>query len=293
MNKPSSCGAPAVSSCSGLPIRAGIGLKPAHFEEVVNTWPDIGFFEIHAENYFQAGGPFHHYLERIRERYPLSIHGVGLSLGGTEAPDPSHMRRLRTLLDRYQPQVFSEHLAWSGHGGVFFNDLLPLPYTEATLNRVCDHIDSVQSELNRKLLLENPATYVEFEESSYGEADFIREVVRRTGCGLLLDLTNVYVSCINHGRDLHAYISALPLDAAGEVHLAGFTRDYDSVGQPLLIDSHNAAVDEQVWELYKAISTDCGPKPTLIEWDSEAPSLARWVEEAHRAEACSNIRRTA
>ncbi|MBD3648106.1 MAG: DUF692 domain-containing protein [Pseudomonadales bacterium] len=285
MNRPSSGNASTVSSPSCLPIRAGIGLKPIHFEEILRTQPSVGFFEVHAENYFHAGGPFHHNLERIREHYQLSVHGVSLSLGGTDRPDSTHLKRLKTLLDRYQPQVFSEHLAWTSHQGVFLNDLLPLPYTPDTLNRVCEHIDAVQTALKRKLNLENPATYVQFEQSNYSEEDFISEVVQRTGCGLLLDLSNVYVSCLNHGWDLHAYLSRLPLDLIEEIHLAGFERDDDSSGQSVLIDSHNAPIDQQVWKLYEMISADWGPRPTLIEWDSDLPSLSRWVEEAHFAEA--------
>lgn len=282
-------GAPSDAGGAKLPPRAGVGLKPGHFAEIVESRPDIGFFEIHAENYFVAGGPFHHYLGRIRENYPLSVHGVGLSLGGEAPPDRQHLEALCALLARYEPQSFSEHLAWSGHGGTFINDLLPLPYTGATLARVCEHIEQVQDFLGRRLLLENPATYVEFEQSGYCETDFIGEVVRRSGCGLLLDVNNVYVSCVNHGRDPHTYLTdllaGLPLDSVGEIHLAGFARDRDAAGAPLLIDSHGSHVDEAVWRLYGELLELIGPAPTLIEWDNEVPDLDTLLAEARRAEA--------
>lgn len=285
MTVDNSGGATTGAGGAQLPPRAGVGLKPEHFVEIVESRPDIGFFEIHAENYFVAGGPFHHYLGRIRESYPLSVHGVGLSLGGEAPPDEAHLKALRALLARYEPQSFSEHLAWSGHGGTFINDLLPLPYTGATLARLCEHIEQVQEFLGRHMLLENPATYVEFERSDYSETDFIGEVVRRSGCGLLLDVNNVYVSCVNHGRDPHAYLVELPLDSVGEIHLAGFSRDRDAAGAPLLIDSHGSRVDEAVWRLYGELVDRIGPGPTLIEWDNEVPDLDTLLAEARRAEA--------
>ena len=228
---------------SNLPSRAGIGLKPQHFREVLDTRPDIGFFEVHAENYMVDGGPFHHFLGRVREHYALSLHGVGLSIGGEGALDEKHLDRLAALIVRYEPASFSEHLAWSSHGGKFLNDLLPVPYDRPTLDRVCRHIDRVQERLQRRMLLENPATYLEFETSTLGETEFLREVLQRTGCGLLLDVNNVHVSCTNHGRDARAYIRELPLDAVGEIHLAGFTRDQDTAGAPLLIDSPTPCSD--------------------------------------------------
>jgi len=269
----------------GLPARAGIGLKPQHFQEVLATLPDLGFFEVHAENYMVDGGPMHHWLARIRERYPLSLHGVGLSLGGEAPPDEAHLDRLARLIERYQPAAFSEHLAWSTHGEVFFNDLLPVAYDQATLARVCRHIDRVQERLGLPMLLENPSTYVEFERSTMDEADFLSEVLRRTGCGLLLDVTNVHVSCTNHGRDAAAYLDRLPLDAVGEIHLAGFAQDEDAAGHPLLIDSHGSAVEEIVWGLYASVVDRIGPMPTLLERDNDVPSLATLVAEAGRSEA--------
>ncbi len=277
-------GTTASAQAAHLPARAGVGLKPQHFRQIVETWPDLGFFEIHAENFMVDGGPFHHYLARIRERYPLSIHGVGLSIGGESPLDSTHLDKLARLLERYEPQSFSEHLAWSSHGDVFLNDLLPVPYTPQTLQRVCDHINQVQDRLNRRMLLENPATYVEFAASSMAETEFIGEVVRRTGCGLLLDVNNVHVSCVNHGLDPHVYIDALPLGAVGEIHLAGFAREHDAHGDPLLIDSHSTAVDQLVWDLYAFTLGRVGPAPTLIERDSDIPAFDVLLEEARHAE---------
>lgn len=278
------CGTTASAQAINLPARAGVGLKPQHFRQIVETWPDLGFFEIHAENFMVDGGPFHHYLTRIREQYPLSIHGVGLSIGGESPLDSAHLDNLARLLERYDPQSFSEHLAWSSHGEVFLNDLLPVPYTPQTLQRVCGHIDQVQDRLNRRMLLENPATYVEFAASSMAETEFIGEVVRRTGCGLLLDVNNVHVSCVNHDRDPHDYIAALPLGAVGEIHLSGFAREHDAHGDPLLIDSHSTAVDQLVWDLYATTLGQIGPAPTLIERDSDIPAFDVLLEEARHAE---------
>ncbi|MDP1693024.1 MAG: DUF692 domain-containing protein [Burkholderiaceae bacterium] len=277
-------GGPSSGLAGGLPARAGVGLKPRHFRDVLDTRPDIGFFEVHAENYMVDGGPFHHFLGRICDLYPLSLHGVGLSIGAEGALDEAHLARLAGLIERYQPAAFSEHLAWSGHGGVFFNDLLPLPYDRATLARVCEHVERVQQRLKRRMLLENPATYVEFAASTMSETQFLSEVLQRTGCGLLLDVNNVHVSCTNHHRDALAYIDALPLDAVGQIHLAGFASDTDAAGAPLLIDSHGAPVDEAVWRLYAAVVAKLGAVPTLLERDNDVPSLDTLVAEARRAE---------
>jgi uncharacterized protein (UPF0276 family) len=268
-----------------LPARNGIGLKPQHFREVLDTRPDLGFFEVHAENTMVAGGPMHHWLGRIREHYPLSLHGVGLSLGGEAPPDEAHLDRLAHLIARYEPESFSEHLAWSSHGETFFNDLLPVAYTDETLARVCRHIDRVQERLGRRMLLENPSTYVQFEHSTMEETAFITEVLRRTGCGLLLDVTNVHVTCTNHGLDAATYLNGLPLHAVQEIHLAGFTRDTDAAGSPLLIDSHGGCVAEAVWTLYAGVVASLGRIPTLLERDNDVPSLAALVSESARAEA--------
>ncbi|MGQ7957521.1 MNIO family bufferin maturase [Pseudomonas sp. SP16.1] len=267
-----------------LPVRAGIGLKSQHYREILESRPDIGFFEVHAENYMGAGGPFHHYLQRIGENYPLSLHGVGLSIGAEHPLDEQHLDRLADLIERYQPASFSEHLAWSSHGGLFLNDLLPLAYDDTTLARVCEHIDRVQTRLRRPMLLENPATYVEFSRSTMDEASFIGEVVRRSGCGLLLDVNNAYVSSVNHRRDAYAYIRALPLAAVAEVHLAGFAEDRDDTGARLLIDNHGAAVDAAVWQLYAQVLELIGAVPTLLERDHDVPPLALLLQEARQAE---------
>ncbi|QRK85561.1 DUF692 domain-containing protein [Pseudomonas granadensis] len=272
------------AALTGLPPRAGLGLKTGHFQQVLGSLPDLGFFEVHAENYMVAGGPFHHFLGLIRAQYPLSLHGVGLSIG-TEGPlDQQHLKRLAELIERYQPQSFSEHLAWSSHGPVFLNDLLPLAYDTPTLNRVCAHIDQVQNALKRPMLLENPATYLAFERSTIDEPDFIAEVIRRSGCGLLLDVNNVYVSCINHQRDPLNYLDALPLHAVGEIHLAGFAEDCDSLGDRLLIDDHGAPIDQAVWQLYRQVLERIGPVATLIERDNQVPAFEVLLAEAQQAE---------
>ena len=292
-----SAGAGTCSRAAVLPPAAGLGLKPDHFRDVLATKPALGFFEIHAENYMVPGGPFHHYLGRIRADYALSIHGVGLSIGGEAPLDEAHLDRLAALIDRYQPESFSEHLAWSSHGGNFYNDLLPAPFNAATLQRVCEHIDRVQSRLGCRMLLENPSTYVEFAASDRDEASFLREVVARTGCGLLLDVNNAYVSCTNHGRDVHAYLRALPLAAVGEIHLAGFAQEVDSLGAPLLIDSHGAPVADAVWALYDEALALTGPVATLLERDNDLPPwtvlLAEAQQAGRRLDACRSLVREA
>ncbi|NMM27780.1 MAG: DUF692 domain-containing protein [Glaciimonas sp.] len=278
------CGISAYARETNLPPRAGAGLKPEHFRQIVGTRPELGFFEIHAENYMVDGGPFHRYLTRIREHYQLSIHGVGLSIGGETPLDRVHLDKLAALIKRYAPQSFSEHLAWASHGDVFLNDLLPVPYNRQTLQRVCDHIDQVQAHLKRRMLLENPATYVEFVASSMAETEFIGEILRRTGCGLLLDINNVYVSCINHNCDPYATIRALPLNAVGEIHLAGFAREHDDNGDPLLIDSHSAPVAQAVWDLYEYTLDRAGPIATLLERDNDIPAFDVLFAETQQAE---------
>jgi len=274
-----------LQSCR-LPTGVGVGLKLQHYETVLAGSPAVDFFEVHAENYMGAGGPPHHYLSRIREAYPLSVHGVGLSIGAEAAIDEAHLDRLADLLQRYQPASFSEHLAWSSHGGAYFNDLLPVPYDRKTLRRVCTHIDRVQERLQRQMLLENPSTYIEFADNSLSEPQFISEVLKRTGCGLLLDVTNVFVSCTNHHKDPQDYIDALPLSQVGEIHLAGFTADHDAAGAPLLIDAHGSPVADAVRELYRYALERTGPVATLIEWDNDVPSFERLIEEAKRARQC-------
>lgn len=269
---------------STLPRRAGVGFKPEHFAEIDAGPQPLGFFEIHAENYMGAGGPPHARLSRLREDYALSIHGVGLSIGAMQPLDRDHLQRLKILCDRYQPESFSEHLAWSSHGEVFLNDLLPLPYTEATLDCVVAHIDEVQTILKRQMLLENPATYLTFRESTLEETDFLAEVVRRTGCGLLLDVNNVFVASTNHGIDPRAYLARFPLDAVREIHLGGHSEATDDAGAALLIDSHDTAVKDPVWALYEEVIDRTGPTATLIEWDNDVPVWPILLAEARAAE---------
>lgn len=270
---------------AALPARAGLGLKPEHYETILKQRPDVGFFEVHAENYMGAGGPPHHYLEAITELYPLSLHGVGLSIGAARALDKSHLKRLRGLIDRYRPQSFSEHLAWSTHDTGFLNDLLPLPYTQETLARVTDHIDETQQALGQRLLLENPSTYVLFTDSTIDEIDFLAAIAQRTGCGLLLDVNNVMVSAVNHRLDATAYINRFPVELVGEIHLAGYDETTDSAGDRLLIDAHGTAVKSDVIALYQHTLARCGPLPTLIEWDNDVPDFATLHAEAQRADA--------
>ncbi|MBN3759461.1 DUF692 domain-containing protein [Burkholderia sp. Ac-20365] len=267
-----------------LPSRAGVGLKAEHYRTVLESRPDIGFFEVHAENYMGAGGPPHRFLSAIRESYPLSIHGVGLSIGADRPLDCDHLQRLKALVARYQPAQFSEHLAWSSHDCGFLNDLLPVPYTARSLACVADHIDELQDVLGRQILLENPSTYLAFEESTYRETDFIAEVARRTGCGLLLDVNNVYVASINQRWDPLAYIDAYPLAAVQEIHLAGHAHEEDETRRPLLIDTHDRHVARAVWDLFEYALSRTGPIPTLIEWDANVPDWSTLEAQAEQAD---------
>jgi uncharacterized protein (UPF0276 family) len=271
---------------------AGVGLKAAHVPALLERGPErflggAGFLEVHAENYMVDGGPMLRHLERVRALWPLSIHGVGLSIGGAGPMDRDHLDRLSRLVTRFEPRWCSEHLAWSSHGVHWFNDLLPLPYDAATLQRVCDHIDQVQERLRRQLLLENPSTYLGYANSTMDEASFLAEVVRRTGCGLLLDINNAHVSGVNHGCDpwalIEALIEAVPAAAVAEIHLAGFAEDRDAAGDRLLIDHHGDDVDQAVWSLYERTIARLGPVPTLIERDNHLPPLAALEHEAQRA----------
>lgn len=267
-----------------LPATPGLGFKPEHFDAIRQARPTLGFFEVHAENYMGAGGPPHRQLAALRQDYAISLHGVGLSIGGPDRPDPAHLLRLRDLMDRTQPTAFSEHLAWSSHGGDYLNDLLPLPYTPETLSRICDHVDEVQSALGCRLLLENPSTYILFEQSTIDEPAFLSEIARRTGCGLLLDVNNVFVTCTNHRRDPRDWLAAFPLSQVGEIHLGGHAEEALPSG-PLLIDDHGSPVADPVWTLYSEVIAAAGPLPTLIEWDNDIPSFDILLAEAARADA--------
>jgi len=264
---------------------AGVGLRHEHEDQIFERGNVVDFFEVHAENCMGAGGPPHRLLRRIRADHPLSIHGVGLSIGGAAPLNRDHLGRLKRLVDIYQPALFSEHLAWSSHEGVFLNDLLPLPYDDHTLARVCEHVDDVQTVLGRRMLLENPATYLAFTDSAIAETEFLEAVAKATGCGLLLDVNNVYVSAVNHGFDAAAYIDRFPLEMIGEIHLAGFVEDRDAAGAPLLIDDHGRAVTEVVWNLYRRLLRWGCLAPTLIEWDNNVPAWPVLAAEAGRARA--------
>ncbi len=268
-----------------LPNLPGVGYKPQHFSAILANAAPVGWLEIHAENYMGGGGRPLAQLRHLAERFAISVHGVGLSIGGEGPLDQDHLNRLKTLCDWLQPASFSEHLAWSTHDGAFLNDLLPLPYTADTLTTVCDHIDHVQTTLGRRMLLENPSSYLAFAETEMDEVTFLRAITRRTGCGLLLDVNNVYVSAINQQTDANAYIDAFPLDAVGEVHLGGHDEDVGDHGLPLLIDSHGAAIVNPVWALYVHTIARGGPKPTLIEWDNDVPDWPVLAAEAARAAA--------
>ena len=267
-----------------LPNAPGLSFKPEHFAAIRDTRPQLGFFEVHAENYMGAGGPPHRQLTALRQDYALSLHGVGLSIGGPDRPDAGHLARLRDLITRYQPASFSEHLAWSSHETDYLNDLLPLPYTAETLQLVCDHVDEVQAALGCRLLLENPSTYVLFEQSTLSETEFLAEIARRTGCGLLLDVNNVFVSCTNHRTDPQNWLAAFPLAAVGEVHLGGHATEALPSG-PLLIDDHGSPVADPVWDLYHQTIARVGALPTLIEWDNDIPEFSILLAEAARAAA--------
>jgi hypothetical protein len=268
-----------------LPGRAGVGFKPEHFEAILGGPREVGFFEVHAETYMGDGGPPHRRLETIRAHFPLSLHGVGLSIGSPRPLDREHLARLKGLIRRYQPAQFSEHLAWSSHDEGFLADLLPLPYDDETLAVVRRHIDETQETLATRMLLENPSTYVQFADSAISETEFLAEVVRRTGCGLLLDVNNVFVSATNHGFDPFAYLAAFPLGHVGEIHLAGYADAVDDQGAPLLIDAHNSPVRAAVWALYRETVGRLGPTPTLIEWDNDVPQWPVLAAEARRADA--------
>jgi uncharacterized protein (UPF0276 family) len=263
---------------AAIPCTAGIGLRAPHYHDILSTRPPAGWFEAHSENYFGAGGQPLHFLERIRGLYPLSLHGVGLSLGSVDALDGEHLRKLKSLIQRFEPGLVSEHLSWGRVAGRHLNGLLPLPYTEEALSVVSAHLRQAQDFLGRQILVENISSYLQFQHSTMTEADFLAELAARTGCGLLLDVNNLYVNAINHGFDPIAYLARIPPAAVKEIHLAGF----DDAGD-LLIDTHGSRVAAPVWALYREALSRCGPMPTLIEWDTEIPALAVLLEEADRA----------
>ena len=276
-----------------VPALAGAGLKGEHVPAILSdadtdaatgSRSPVAFFEVHAENYMGAGGPPHAALEAVRERFPLSVHGVGLSIGASRPLDEAHLARLKGVVERYEPGLVSEHLAWSTHATGFMNDLLPMPYTEEVLGAVCAHVDRVQEALGRTILLENPSTYAAFDSSTMLETDFIRAIATRTGCGLLLDLNNVFVSATNQRYSPWQYLDAFPLEHVGELHLAGHAEDEDDHGRPLLIDAHDRPVSDPVWALYRYVVGKVGPRPTLVEWDNDVPDWSVLKREAALAD---------
>jgi hypothetical protein len=279
---------PAQMSLDTIPAQAGIGLRAQHVMEFLETRPGIAWCELHSENHFAEGGPSLRLLERIRADYPLSLHGVGLSLGSCDPLDLRHLGRLKSLIARSDPALVSEHLSWSSFAGQFANDLLPLPYTEEVLHHLCRRVDQTQEFLARQILLENPSSYLRYTGSVIPEWEFISEIARRTGCGILLDINNVYVSAVNHGDDPALYIQRIDPHRIGEIHLAGFEDNAQ-----LLIDTHSRPVRAEVWELYRMALDRFGARPTLIEWDNDLPALEVLLAEAGKAqsmlEACRAV----
>jgi uncharacterized protein len=275
----------ATNRCSSpIPAKAGIGLRFQHHQAVLDARPDVAWMEVHTENYMGGGWPIR-YLEVIRRDIPISLHGVGLSLGSAEGLDQAHLDRIRQVAERIEPDLMSEHIAWSVSGGTYLADLLPLPMTEEALAVVCRHVDQVQSTLGRRILVENPSTYMQFRHSTIPEWEFMAAVAARTGCGILCDVNNIYVSAKNHGWDPVAYLAALPPGAIGEIHLAGHTVCHLADGRTLRIDDHASRVIGEVWSLYEAALRRFGPVPTLIEWDQNVPPLDVLVEEARHADS--------
>lgn len=265
-----------------VPACAGIGLRSTHVHEILETRPALGWVEVHSENYFGRGIPWH-YLERIRERYPVSLHGVGLSVGSTDALSREHLAALRELIADIDPLFVSEHLSWSSVGGRYLNDLLPLPCTNEALAHVTARVGEIQERLGRQILIENISSYLQFDESAMPEWEFLAELVNRSGCAVLLDVNNIYVSATNHGFDAYRYLQAIPVRAVREMHLAGFTRKTFDGGE-ILIDTHNRRVVPEVWRLYEAAVARFGAVPTLIEWDSDLPPLTVLLDEARQAQ---------
>ena len=273
------------SSHKTLPQKAGVGYKAQHLNDILKEPNSIGWIEIHAENYMGDGGRPIAQLKHLREMFPVSCHGVGLSIGSETPLNADHLARLKKLVEWLEPAMFSEHLAWSTHDTGFLNDLLPVPYTQDVADRVVSHIQQVQETVGRQMLLENPSTYVAFEQSDMSEVDFLNDVAKRSGCGLLLDINNVFVSATNQKYSPHEYIDLYPTEFVGEIHLGGHEEDSDDHGDTLLIDSHSRPVVDPVWSLYEYTLNKAGARPTLIEWDNDVPEWSILAAEASNADA--------
>lgn len=273
-----------------IPGRVGVGFRLQHSREFLELRPRVGWLEVHAENYLDNSGPRLQTLLELRQDYPLSVHGVGLSLGSAEGIDRQHLQQLAALIDRLEPGLVSEHIAWSVNGGVYLADLLPLPYNRESLEILCGNIQQVQQVLKRRILVENPSSYTAFASSSMTEGEFITQIVRRTACGLLLDLNNVYVSSVNQGFDPLDYLASIPLAEVGELHLGGYAK---ADGGQLLIDDHGAPVADPVWLLFEDALRLVGQQPTLIEWDSQIPELKVLLDEADKAQKLLDVVRGA
>lgn len=265
-------------------ITAGLGLKPQHFDAALENADTGMWFEVHPENYLVDGGPRRALLECIRARHPVSLHGVSLSLAADVAPDQAHLARLAALVEQIEPVLVSEHLAWSAWRGMYLPDLLPFPRTQAALSRIARNIACTQDALGRRIAIENPSHYIAIAGHDWDEIGFLTELTRRTGCGLLLDVNNVYVSANNQGYSADAYIDTFPADALMEIHLAGHSLD-PQLGKGLLIDSHDAPIAPEVWRLYERLIARCGPCPTLIERDEQIPAFADLLTERGKAHA--------
>ena len=266
-----------------IPAQAGIGLRFQHNQAVLEEHPNVAWMEVHTENYMGGGRP-PALLDLVRRDFPIALHGVGLSLGSAEGLDLAHLERIRQVVGRFEPGLVSEHLSWSAVGGAYLADLLPLPMTEEALDVVCRNVEQAQDFLQRQILVENPSSYLQYRHASIPEWEFITAVAARTGCGILCDVNNIYVSSCNHGWDPSVYLDALPIDAIGEIHLAGHTVRQLDGGYTLRIDDHGARVADEVWALYETALARFGPRPTLIEWDNNVPPLAVLLEEAAHAE---------
>lgn len=272
----------SIFACDPVPASAGIGLRGPHYKDVIETGPKVGFFEVHSENYFGRGGVPHDCLGHIRRDYPLSFHGVGLSLGSVDPLSLKHLERLRELVDTYQPDLVSEHLSWGSFGGRHLNDLLPLPYTEEVVDHLVDRIHQVQDYLGRPFMVENVSCYLQFEHSHLSEWEFVAAVAERADCDILLDINNIFVNAHNHGFDADDYLNGIPEHRVREIHLAGHTVKQYEQGT-IIIDTHDHRVCPDVWSLYRRAVAKLGPRPTLIEWDSDLPDLEVLVDEADTA----------